>query len=311
MSHSAFWTFQSSPPGDHVVSIGTFDGVHLGHQYLLRSARLRSDELGLPLLAVTFEPNPAQVIRPEGFLGRISTASEKLSRLWDAGVADVVVVPFTREVMMESPETFLGHLVDSTRPREVWVGEAFALGHKRAGDLSRLREIGRSLGFDLVAVPRREYLDQVVSSSQIRRFVTSGSVLEASRFLGYPYRISGEVVQGAQVGRTIGFPTANIDPPSEKAPVPDGIYASLATIDGHSAAHLAMTYVGTRPALNTGARQIETHVLDFSEDLYGRVLHTDFIDRLRPDSDFPSVEALVAQLAKDEIAARKVLASIR
>ena len=290
------------------MSIGTFDGVHLGHQYLLDSAGARARDLGLPLLAVTFEPYPAQVIRPDAFAGRLNTAPEKLRRLWQTGVDDVVVIPFTRELMMESPETFLSHLVEATRPREVWVGEAFALGRNRSGDIARLTEIGQDLGFELVAVPRREFEGQVVSSSRVRGMVIEGQVDLAEGLLGYPYRISGEVIRGAQVGRTIGFPTANVEPLAELVPVPDGIYATLATIDDQQEPHLAMTYIGTRPALNTGARQIETNILDFSGDLYGKTIHTDFVARLRPDSDFPSVEALVEQLRLDEIAARNVLA---
>lgn len=261
----------------------------------------------MPLLAVTFEPYPAQVIRPGAFSGRLNTAPEKLRHLWETGVNDVVVVPFTRELMMESPETFLGHLVEATHPREVWVGEAFALGRNRVGDISRLTAIGQELGFQLVAVPRREFDGQVVSSSRIRQLVTDGNVDQAESLLGYPYRISGEVIQGAQIGRTIGFPTANVEPPAEIVAVPDGIYATLATIEDDEQPHWAMTYIGTRPALNTGARQIETNILDFEGDLYGRTIHTDFLARLRPDSDFPSVEALVDQLRIDEAHARQVL----
>jgi riboflavin kinase/FMN adenylyltransferase len=309
VSHSAFWTFDSSPPGEHIVSIGTFDGVHLGHQYLLASAEARARELVIPLLAVTFEPYPAQVIRPESFSGRLNTAAEKLRRLWRTGVDNVVVVPFTRELMMESPETFLEHLVSATHPQEVWVGEAFALGRNRVGDVARLAEIGRDLGFNLVAVPRRELQGQIVSSSRIRQHVSSGEVDRAEALLGYPYRIAGEVIRGAQIGRTIGFPTANVEPPAELVTVPDGIYATFATIDDETQPHWAMTYIGTRPALNTGARQIETNILDFADDLYGRTIHTDFIARLRPDSDFSSVDALVQQLRLDEIAARAVLAA--
>lgn len=291
------------------MSIGTFDGIHLGHQYLLESAGQRASQLGIPLLAVTFEPYPAQVIRPESFSGRLNTAPEKLRRLWETGVDDVVVIPFTRDLMMESPEAFLERLVDATHPREVWVGEAFALGRNRVGDVPRLTSIGQDMGFDLVAVPRREFDGQVVSSSRIRQLVKDGLVDQAENLLGYAYRISGEVVRGAQIGRTIGFPTANVEPPAEIVQVPDGIYATLATIDDSTQPHWAMTYIGTRPALNTGARQIETNILDFEGDLYGRTIHTDFIARLRPDSDFPSVDALVQQLRVDEDHAREVLSS--
>ncbi len=292
----------------HVVSIGTFDGVHLGHRHLLGQALARSADLDAPLLVVTFEPNPAEVIRPDRFRGRLNTPEQKLSRLRAAGAGEVLVVPFTDALMRESPETFLGDLVAATHPIEVWVGEEFALGHNRSGDIARLTEIGRDLGFALKAVARREADGQVVSSSRIRQHILDASLEQAARLLGYPYRLSGEVVRGAQIGRTIGFPTANVVPPPQLVPVPDGIYATLATIEGDDRPLNAMTYIGTRPALNTGARAIETNILDFDGDLYGRTLHCDFLVRLRPDATFDSVEALVAQLGLDEAAARQALA---
>ena len=308
MTHTAYRSFDEALAGRHVVSIGTFDGVHLGHRYLLERAADRAKELDLPLLVVTFEPNPAQVVRPESFRGRLNTEAQKLERLWSIGVGDVVVIPFTREVMQETPEEFLGDLVAGTHPVEVWVGEEFALGHNRSGDTSRLAEIGRDLGFVLHAVPRRELDGQVVSSSRIRHHILEGAPDQAEDLLGYPYRISGEVIKGAQVGRTIGFPTANVEPPSLLVPLPDGIYASIARLDGDSTSYGAMTYIGTRPALNTGPRWIETNILDFEADLYGRTLHTDFVKRLRPDATFGSVEELVEQLKQDEVHARDVLA---
>lgn len=299
--------FEQAPPGPHLVTIGTFDGVHLGHRYLLDQARIRASDLLLPLLVVTFEPNPGQVVRPESFQGRLLSSAGKLDHLHRSGATSILVLPFTESLMRESPEQFMGELVSATQPVEVWVGEAFALGHRRAGDTVRLSEIGRDLGYELVALPRRELDGEIVSSSRIRGLVLEGAVDVAARLLGYPYRLAGSVVHGAQIGRTIGFPTANVEPPSELVPVADGIYATLATVDGVGTRLAAMTYIGTRPALNTGSRQIETHILDFDGDLYDRLLHTEFIERIRPDSDFPSVDDLVAQLRRDERDAREIL----
>lgn len=292
-----------------MVSIGTFDGVHLGHKHLLTLAAQRARELALPLLVVTFEPNPAQVIRPESFRGRLNTPQQKLDRLWAAGAGEVVVEPFTPELMHETPGVFVSDLLDATHPTEVWVGEEFALGHNRSGDIARLSQIGRELGFELRAVSRRELDGEIVSSSRIRQHILDGSPEKARTLLGYPYRISGEVIHGAHIGRTIGFPTANVEPPSLLVPLPDGIYASLATIDGADRQHWAMTYIGTRPALNTGPRLIETNILDFSDDLYGQTLHCDFVQRLRPDATFDSIDELIAQLKRDECSAREVLAN--
>ena len=307
MKNIAYRSFENAPTGRHVVTIGTFDGVHIGHQYLLRQAASRADELGLPLLVVTFEPNPAQVIRPDHFRGRLNTPEQKLEHLWATGVGDVLVIPFTEALMHQQPEEFLRDLVGATNPAEVWVGEGFALGYNRAGGIEQLKEIGDRMGFVLVAVQRREFGDEVVSSSRIRNMVLEGDAEGAAELLGYPYRISGEVIHGAQVGRTIGFPTANVEPPVGLVALPDGIYASRASVAGSDTSYDAMTYIGTRPALNTGARQIETNLLDFEGDLYGQVLHTDFVKRLRPDATFDSVEELVAQLRRDEVNARGIL----
>ncbi len=305
-----FQSYSDIPSGPTVVSIGTFDGVHTGHQYLIDQALHRAHGLGVPLQVVTFEPNPSQVLRPESFRGRLNTPAEKIERLLAAGADRVLVLPFTDHLRNETPETFMAELQAATTPLEVWVGEEFALGHDRAGTIDRLTAIGHAQGYRVVPVLRREVDGQVVSSSLIRYSILEGAVDRAYQLLGYPYRISGEVIRGAQIGRTIGFPTANVNPPSLLVPVPDGIYASYASLGSDDATHLAMTYIGTRPALNTGDRQIETHVLDFSRDLYGQILHTDFILRLRPDSDFSSVDDLVAQLKLDEQHARESLAAL-
>lgn len=310
MTSQTISSLEDVPAGSSLVTIGTFDGVHRGHQYLLRQARTRARELGLPLLVVTFEPIPMQIVRPEAFRGRLQTPADKLVHLRRAGADTLLVLPFTHDLMRQSPEEFMGRLVAAAQPVEVWVGEAFALGHKRVGDTARLTEIGHNLGYRLVAVPRREMDEEVVSSSRIRALVLEGAADVAHRLLGYPYRIAGPVVRGAQIGRTIGFPTANVQPPDLLVPMTDGIYATLATVDGAGVRLPAMTYIGTRPALNTGARQIETNILDFSGDLYDKMLHTEFIQRLRPDADFPSVDALVVQLARDEQYARQVLSGV-
>ncbi len=299
------------PRGRHVVSIGTFDGVHLGHQHLLRSARQRASELGVPLLAVTFEPPPAQVIRPQSFPGRLATAERKLELLAGCGVASTLVLDFTTELMRMSPETFLAQLNEAAHPVELWVGEEFALGHNRVGNVERLTEIGAELGFQVHAVARVELAGEVVSSSRIRKQVMAGDAKAAHELLGHPFQISGVVIEGAKVGRTIGYPTANVAPPPDLVALADGIYVSLAELPGEPIHRPAMTYIGTRPALNTGTRLIETHLLDFSGDLYGLSLATDILQRIRPDATFAGVEALVRQLRDDERATRSILSHIQ
>lgn len=289
-----------------VVSIGTFDGVHLGHRHLLERAVGRGRELGVPALAVTFEPPPAAVLRPDRFLGRLCTAEEKVVHLLGCGVAAVVVVPFTLELAAETPEVFMRRLA-ATGLRELWVGDDFALGRHRAGDLPRLREIGRALGFEVVAVPRVALDGDALSSSAIRGAVLAGDVATARRLLGRPFRVSGEVIHGAGLGRTIGFPTANVVPPPDLVPLADGIYASWAWLPEDAASRPAMTYVGTRPTVNGGPRLVETNLLDFEGDLYGQTLRVDLLERLRADQTFDSLEAMVDQLRRDEAEARAVL----
>lgn len=298
------------PAGDHIVTIGTFDGVHRGHAYLIDQVTKRAEALGLPTLIVTFEPVPAQVLRPERFDGRLCSASSKVHLLAANTVDTIAVLPFTHEFSQLEPEAFMAHLTRHARPREVWVGEVFALGRNRSGNVVRLTEIGQDLGYRLVAVPRLTDEHVVISSSMIRQLIAAGHPDEAARGLGRWFRIEGEVIHGAHVGRTIGFPTANVLPPAEIVPLPDGIYATLAVLPDRPGRLPAMTYIGTRPALNTGARLIETHILDFDEDIYGAWIGVDFVAHLRGDADFPGVDALIAQLRADEVATRAVLRQV-
>ena len=297
-------------PGPRIVTIGTFDGVHLGHQHLLQSAVRRGRELALPVLGVTFEPPPARVLRPDHFPGRICSAAEKHDYLLASGIDRVLILAFTRDFAQQTPEAFMAELVRRTSPRELWVGEAFALGKNRAGDIPRLTAIGASLGFRVVAVPRLTAEGHVISSSAIRSAILAGDAGTARHLLGRPFRVTGEVIHGAHFGRTIGFPTANVAPPPDLVPLADGIYASLAWLPSDEAPRPAMTYVGTRPTVNSGVRLVETHLLDFDGDLYGQMLRVDVLERLRADAVFDGLEAMVAQLRRDEANARAVLARV-
>jgi riboflavin kinase/FMN adenylyltransferase len=294
--------------GERVVTIGTFDGVHRGHQRLLGQAVQRGQELGLPVAGVTFEPVPAAVLRPEAFAGRVSTAEEKLDRLAAAGLDEIVVVPFTRELSQWTPEAFMAWLQEQTGLRELWVGEGFALGKDRAGTVDRLQAIGADLGFRVVAVPRLTNGEETISSSRVRKAVMEGDAGTARRLLGRPFRISGEVVHGQHLGRAIGFPTANVAPPPGLAPPADGIYAAWSHLPGDDAPHPAVAYIGSRPTVNGGDRMVETHLLEFDGDLYGQPLTTDLLERLRPDVRFDSLPDLVAQMERDKARAREVLA---
>lgn len=295
--------------GPRELTIGMFDGVHLGHQHLLRMTVDRARELGLPSAAITFEPPPALVLRPDRFPGRICSAAEKRKRMALPGIDEIVTVTFDRALATLSPEAFMTHVCERLSPVEIWVGEAFALGKNRAGDIAKLREIGESLGFSVQAVERVVHDGVVVSSSRIRAALLAGQVDAARALLGRSFRVSGEVIHGAHLGRQIGYPTANVVPPPELVPLIDGIYVSQATLPGETEPRPAMTYIGTRPIVNPGERLIETHFLDFDRDLYGQTIDVDFLSRIRADQVFDGLDALVAQLKLDEAMTRAALAS--
>jgi riboflavin kinase/FMN adenylyltransferase len=220
----------------------------------------------------------------------------------------VVELQFSRDMARQTASEFVEELRSGGPILEIWVGEDFALGHNREGTPARLRELLSDHGTVVHAIPRITWDRREVSSSAVRTYIMQGAAREASIILGHRFQVEGLVVHGAQLGRQIGFPTANVAPPAGIVPLHDGIYASYASIDEETVLRPAMTYIGTRPAVNTGERMKETHLLDFSDDLYGRTLTTSFVTHLRPDSDFPSVEALIEQLGHDERATRTILA---
>jgi riboflavin kinase/FMN adenylyltransferase len=293
-----------------LVTIGTFDGVHLGHQLLLSATAARGTDLGIPVVVLTFEPIPVSVLRPDHFAGRICPPAEKRGLIAAQGPDYLVTMTFNLELAQLTPEEFMDAVGAATGIRELWVGEAFALGKGRAGDVEQLTGIGKSRGFSVCALERQEDIDGVISSSRIRHAIQLGDVSLANRLLGRPFTVTGEVIRGAQFGRTIGFPTANVVPPEGQVALADGIYASRALLPGEDFLRDALTYVGNRPTVNTGARQIETNVLDYDGDLYGQEITVQLMQRLRADELFPTVEAMVAQLRQDESNARTFFAEL-
>lgn len=296
------------PAGSRIVTIGAFDGVHRGHQSLLGRTVDRAQETGLIATAVTFEPLPAQVLYPDGFLGRICDVDEKHHQIARLGVDELVTLNFDHAFSQQSPEAFLSDLAKSSGLRELWVGEAFALGRNRVGDIARIAEIGRDLRFTVVAVARIADNDGIVSSSKIRAAIMAGDATTVGRRLGRPFRVSGEVVHGAHLGRTIGYPTANVVPPPDLVPLADGTYVSEATLRDGGGPRAAMTYIGTRPTVNSGDRLVETHLLDFDADLYGQRIDVDVLKHLRGDATFDGLDPLIAQLRADETETRRFFA---
>lgn len=311
VTERVFDRIEDVPPAPTVVTVGAFDGVHRGHQHILSLAKERAETLNARLLVLTFEPLPIQLFRPEVFPGRIVTNERRRELLLSFGADSIVELQFTHEVSRVTAESFMDQLFAIGPIRELWIGEDFALGYKRMGTADRLAEISASHGAVVHAVPRVDLDGDEVSSTAVRRLIMDGRANDAARILGHRFQVVGEVIHGKQIGRRIGFPTANVAPPRELVPLQDGIYASFAGIHGEGKMHAAMTYIGTRPAVNTGQRMIETHLLDYDGDLYGKQLITEFVSHLRHDADFPSLDDLIAQLRRDEQMARSVLENQR
>jgi riboflavin kinase / FMN adenylyltransferase len=281
-----------------IVALGNFDGVHVGHRTLLAHARARADELGAPLVVVSFFP-PAKVLFAKAQF--LTTEEEKHALLTEAGADAVVVVPFDR-AFAATPATGFTAALAAVRPAIVVVGEDFRFGRAREGGLDLLRAAVSHL--EVVAL---ELADGVVAkSSAIRAALARGDVERAERLLGAPYRITGEVVRGDQRGRTVGFPTANVATDARKS-LPIGVFA--AAVDTPAGRFGGMANVGPRPTFPDGAPALEVHLFDADVDLYGRPITVHLLARLRPPRRFDGLEALTAQLRRDEADARAALAA--
>jgi len=289
------------------LTIGTFDGVHLGHQQLIRSAVESARASGRRAALVTFFPQPSVVLgRAEPFY--LTSNEEKLAQLELLGLDLVVIVEFTLETAQIRAAHFVNLLIENLQMRELWIGHDFALGYRREGDARFLRAMGIERGYTVhQAAP--VILDGLpVSSSRIREALQAGDVRQANACLGRPFQISGVVVRGAQRGHRLGVPTANLAVWPEHAIPANGIYACRAHLG--SSTRDAVTNIGTRPTFDNRARTIETHLLDFDGDLYGQVIKLDFYEYQRPELKYDSVEALVAQMHKDMQIARGILARV-
>lgn len=297
-----------------VVTIGNFDGMHLGHQHVLQLARSTAERLGLErVVAVTFDPHPIAVLRPEHAPPTLTTIEDRLRLMGEAGVDDVLVVPFSREIAGWSPETFIQRIiVDALHARAVVVGANFRFGSRAAGDCNLLRVAGRDNDFEVVEVT----LDggpQVWSSTYIRTCLAAGDVSGAAEALGRSFATRGIVIEGDQRGRELGYPTANVPVlPGAAAPA-DGVYAGwLTVLDGPDAGtkYPGAISVGTNPTFDGERdRRVETYVLDRTDlALYGRQVEVAFVERLRGMLRFASVDELLTAMADDVRRAREVLA---
>lgn len=281
-----------------VLALGNFDGVHRGHQKILERLRRTATERGATSVVMTFDPHPPRVVRPDKAPPLLMTTAQKLEAIAAAGVQGAAIVRFTHELSRWEPEQFVqAVLVDWLRVSEVWVGANFLFGRERAGNFTMLRALGAQYGFKAEKIDPVRYKDFVVSSTRIRRLVSEGRVDEAGALLGHQYAIDGVVVHGAQRGRSIGFPTANLRTENELLP-PNGVYTTTLAIDG--VIHPSITNVGVRPTVESSGRvTVETHVFGLAQDLYDKAVRLGFVQRLRDERAFESVDALKAQIASD------------
>jgi riboflavin kinase/FMN adenylyltransferase len=292
-----------------VLALGNFDGLHRGHLKIIERVKRGAAEHGGTAMAMTFDPHPPRVVRPDKAPPLLMTKAQRLDALHRAGINCVAVVRFTHEMSQWDPDTFVKTvLVDWLRVSEVWVGANFLFGHGRSGNFTSLRTLGLRYGFRADKIDPVRYKEFVVSSTRIRRLVTEGRMDEAGALLGHAYYVDGVVVEGKRRGRELGFPTANLRTDNELIP-PHGVYATTLTVDG--VIHPALTNVGVNPTFGDGnAQTIETFVLGFNGDLYGRRVRLGFVLRLRDERRFDDVDALRAQMEADQRRAERLFSRL-
>jgi riboflavin kinase / FMN adenylyltransferase len=281
-----------------VLALGNFDGLHRGHRKILDRVKRVASEHGAAAVVMTFDPHPPRVVRPDKAPPLLMTTPQKLESIAAAGIHGAAIVRFTPELSQWDPETFVRSvLVDWLRVSEVWVGANFLFGHDRAGNFSMLRTLGARYGFRAEKIDPVRYKDFVVSSTRVRRLISEGRVDEAGALLGHQYYIDGTVMTGDQRGRTIGFPTANLCTDNELLP-PNGVYATTTKVA--DVVLPSVTNVGTRPTVDqSGRTSIETHIFNFDRDLYGATIRVGFVQRLRDERRFDSLDLLREQIAAD------------
>ena len=298
--------------GPCVVTIGVFDGVHRGHQRIVGQVTEEAAELGLPVVVVTFDPHPVEVVRPGSHPPLLCTPRRRAELLAGLGVDAVWMLPFTAEFSRLGPDEFVrAVLVDRLHAARVVVGENFRFGHKAAGDVALLAELGEKYDFTAEGVPLLAVDGVLISSSEIRERLAAGDVAGAARDLGRPHRVEGVVVRGQQRGRTLGFPTANLETLPYTAIPADSIYAgwlaSLGTGGAEAERWPAAISVGTNPTFGDQERSVEAYALDRADlDLYGVHVAVEFLTRLRGMERFDSAEELIAQMHRDADDARRI-----
>jgi riboflavin kinase/FMN adenylyltransferase len=288
-----------------VVALGNFDGVHAGHQAILRTAIERARAETGTAFALTFDPTPLKVLAPDRAPRLILTAADKLELLSKSGIDSVLLINFNHALSQLTPREFAQtYLAGRIGARAVVVGHSVSFGHNRTGNAIVMADLGRELGFDVTVVGPVKVAGMEVSSTTVREVIAAGDLRTAANLLGRCHFLSGPVVHGRERGRKIGFPTANLQTRTECLP-PDGVYATWLILD--DGPHASITNIGMRPTFAEPERTIEAHIFDFNRDIYGQEVRLELVERIRPERKFESGDALAAQIGADLKRAREIL----
>ncbi len=280
-----------------VITIGSFDGIHLGHRKLMELTKDSALKLNLPSVVLTFHPHPLKVLHPEGKVHLITTFEKKIELIKAIGIDYLIYITFTPEFASMTPEDFIENvIVKKLNPVKIIVGHDFAFGIGKSGNIALLEKLANKLNFDLMVVSPIKIGNKIVSSTLIRRLVLSGKVCAVKRFLGRHYSVHGKVVKGSGRGKKLGYPTANIIPEEELFPK-DGVYATLVKIDNEF--HDSATNIGSNPTFEEEIRRIETYIFNFNKDLYDKEIEVFFVARLRPEIKFDNSTELENRIKKD------------
>jgi len=290
------------------VAIGIFDGVHRGHQYLIKQMLSTARKLHAQPIVITFFPHPEHVLRPDIKLGYLISLEDRLRLLSELGVSACLVVRFNRAFASIQPEKFIKDiLVKKLNVKAIFVGDHFRFGKDRGGDIALFQKLAPEFGYEIHPMPSLKQGSEIISSGRIRKLVTEGKLNEAAKLLGREVFLSGKIVKGSRRGKSLGYPTANIDYESDILP-PQGVYAVNILLGTKN--YPAIANLGTRPSFDQQITKLhlEVHIMDFSKNIYGKHVQVQFLKKIRNEQKFPNPQALIKQIQKDESTARKYFA---
>ncbi len=298
-----------SPDKDMVLTIGVFDGVHLGHKYLLSQVKERARQENWLSGVVTFRRHPQALLSPQTKLPCLTNLTQRVKLLKNEGIDAVITLSFTPELAQLGTRQFVGLLKKYLRMRGLVIGPDFALGQNREGNADTLRTLGHDMNFNVTVTPPLVIDNEVVSSTAIRNALAGGNMRRVHNFIGRPFNLHGRIITGVGRGVELGFPTANLKVAPQQALPPDGVYVTWAYIGDST--YQSMTNIGRRPTFDGGERTVEVYVLDYHGELYGQELRIDIIERLRSEKKFDTADELKKQVAEDVKQGRAILNSIR